>query len=123
MIFLQKSFLFIRSEEELGRKKKKDFWRWPSKTGMKYKFDQSNLIFFFYFSSRMFFCIGVIEGSEYWVISDYSNHHHPYRKAGNEVRPLVPEKLTATLVQQISKMPNIAITGTNLCNKTFSVYS
>ena len=60
----------------------------------------------------MFFCIRVIESSEYWVMSDYCNHLHPYRKAGNEVRPLVPEKLTATLVQQISKMSNIAIKGT-----------
>ena len=50
MIFLQKSFLFIRNEEELGKKKKqktkkKLFWRYPSKTGMKYKFNQSNFIF------------------------------------------------------------------------------
>ena len=45
MIFLQKSFLSTRSEEELEKKKKKRlFWRWPSKTGMKYKFNQSNLI-------------------------------------------------------------------------------
>lgn len=54
MIFLQKSFLSIRNEEELGRKKKL-FWRWPSMTGMKYKFNQSNL-----FLCVVFFLILVV---------------------------------------------------------------
>lgn len=57
-------------------------------TGMKYKFNQSNVDFFF--NGSMFFCIGVIESSEYWVMSDYSSHPHACKNAGNEVRQPVP---------------------------------
>lgn len=85
ILFLQKGFLSSRRE----KKKKAFFWRWPSMTGMKYKFNQSNVDFLF----LMVVCSFVfIESSEYWVMSDYSSHPPACKNASNEVRPPVPER-------------------------------